>query len=202
LRVLVGREVEEGYRQVGPGRPGPNTEYRRIETSRHRIRFEADAEALVREARCDGLFPLLTDDETLSLAEALGKYKYQPFVGKRHEQLKSVFGVMPMWLKNSGRIASLLWLYYVVELLQALLEREVRRQLETNGVVSLALYPERRASELPTAALVFNAVEGLRRHRLLDEQGQELRRSHDELAGAGQAVLQLLGVENTPYAVS
>lgn len=202
LRVVVEREVEEEYRQVGPGRPGPNTEYRRIETSRYRIRFAEDAEALVREARCDGLFPLLTNDEALSLAEALGKYKYQPFVEKRHEQLKSVFGVMPMWLKNSGRIASLLWLYYVVELLQALLEREVRRQMEASGVASLALYPERRASELPTAALVFNALEGLRRHRLLDEQGQELRRFHDELPGAGQEVLQLLGVENTPYTVS
>jgi transposase len=202
LRVIVDREVEEGYRQVGPGRPGPNTEYRRVETGRYRIRFEEDAEALAREARCDGLFPLLSNDEALSLGEALGKYKYQPFVEKRHEQLKSVFGVTPVWLKNSGRVASLLWLYYVVELLQALLEREVRRQMEGNGVASLALYPERRATELPTAALVFNALEGLRRHRLLDEQGQELRRFHDELPAPGQEVLELLGVEGTPYGVA
>src|SRR5204863_4847632 len=102
---------------------------------------------LSREARCDGLFPLLTNDETLSLGEALGKYKYQPFVEKRHEQLKSVFGVTPVWLKNTGRVASLLWLYYVVELVQALLGREVRRRMAANEVASLALYPERRASE-------------------------------------------------------
>jgi transposase len=202
LRVIVDREVEADYRQVGPGRPGPHTEYRRVETSRYRIRFEEDAEALRREARGDGLFPLLSNDESLGLEEALSKYKYQPFVEKRHEQLKSVFGVTPIWLKNTGRVASLLWLYYVVELLQALLEREVRRQMEQHGVASLALYPERRASELPTAAVVFNALEGLRRHRLLDEQGQELRRFHDELAAAGQEVLDLLGVEATPYGLS
>ena len=202
LRIRIDREVEESYRQVGPGRPGPNTAYRRVETSRYRIRFEEDAEALVREARCDGLFPLLSNDETLSLAEALLKYKYQPFVEKRHEQLKSVFGVTPVWLKNTGRVASLLWLYFVVELVQALLEREVRRQMARNGVASLALYPERRASELPTAALVFNALEGLRRHRLLDEQGQELRRFHDELPAAGQEVLGLLGVEGAPYGLA
>ncbi len=53
-----------------------------------------------REALCDGLFPLMTNEEKLSLKEALLKYKYQPFVEKRHEQLKSVFGVTPMWLKN------------------------------------------------------------------------------------------------------
>jgi transposase len=202
LRILLDREVEESYRQVGPGRPGPHTEYRRVETSQYRIRFEEDAEALLREARCDGLFPLLTNDESLSLEEALGKYKYQPFVEKRHEQLKSVFAVTPMWLKNTGRVASLLWLYYVVELLQALLEREVRRRMAMHGIASLALYPERRASELPTAAVVFNALEGLRRHRLLDEQGQELRRFHDELPAAGQEVLELLGVEATPYGLS
>ena len=73
LRAVIDREVEESYRQVGPGRPGPNTEYRRVETSRYRIRFEEDAEALVREARCDGLFPLLTNDESLSLEEARRK---------------------------------------------------------------------------------------------------------------------------------
>jgi transposase len=199
LRIILDREVEEDYRQVGPGRPGSNTAYRRVQTSRYRIRFEEDAEALVREARCDGLFPLMTNDEDLSLEEALTKYKYQPFVEKRHEQLKSVFGVTPMWLKNTGRVASLLWLYFVVELLQALLEREVRRQMAANGVASLALYPERRASEQPTAALVFNALEGLRRHRLLDEQGQELRRFHDELPVAAQEALELLGVERSPY---
>ena len=38
--------------------------------------------------------------------------------------------------------------------------------------------------------------------RLLDEQGQELRRFHDELPAAGQGVLELLGVEGAPYGVS
>jgi transposase len=202
LRVAIDREVEEAYRQVGPGRPGPNTEYRRVETVRYRIRVEEDADALRREARCDGLFPLLTNDEVLGLEEALGKYKYQPFVEKRHEQLKSVFGVTPVWLKNVGRVASLLWLYYVVELVQALVEREVRRQMVANQVASLALYPERRASELPTTALVFSALEGSRRHRLLDREGQELRRFHDELPAAAQKVLELLGVRGAPYGLA
>jgi transposase len=199
LRVVVEREVEEAYRQVGPGRPGPNTEYQRVESWRYRARFEEDGAALTREARCDGLFPLLSNDTTLSLEEALGKYKYQPFVEKRHEQLKSVFGVAPVWLKNVGRIESLLWLYYVVELTQALLEREVRRRMAANGLESLALYPERRPSEAPTAELVLTALEGHRRHRLLDEQGVELRQFHDALPEAARELLELLGVDRTPY---
>jgi transposase len=201
LRIVIDQEVEESYRQMGPGRPGPHTEYRRVETSRYRIHFEEDGEALRREARCDGLFPLLTNDEALSLAEALSKYKYQPFVEKRHEQLKSIFGVTPVWLKNAGRVASLLWLYYVVELVQALIERELRRQMADHEVASLRLYPEGRASQLPTAALVFNALEGVRRHRLLGEGGQELHRFHDELPDAAEEVLELLGVDASPYGI-
>ncbi len=107
-----------------------------------------------------------------------------------------------MWLKNPGRVESLLWLYYVVELVQALLEREVRRQMEEAEVDSLALYPERRHSEAPTAQLVINALEGHRRHRLLDEQGHELRRFYDELADAAQEVLELLGVDGAPYGLN
>jgi transposase len=199
LRVAIDRTVTEVHRQRGPGRPGPDTEYRRVEHWEYRIRFEEDSEALRREARCDGLFPLLSNDEALGLAEALGKYKYQPFVEKRHEQLKSVFDVAPVWLKSVRRVESLLWLYYVVELVQALVEREVRRHMEERGLESLALYPERRASAAPTAELVFHALEGQRRHRLLDEQGQELRRFHDELPEAAEQVLELLGVDTAPY---
>jgi transposase len=165
LRVEVERVSEAVFRQQGPGRPGPHTPYRRLEHGHYRVRFEQDGEALRRAAIADGLFPLLTNDESLSLAEALGKYKYQPFVEKRHEQLKSIFGVTPMWLKNTKRIESLLWLYYAVELLGALVEREVRRRMAAVGVTSLALYPEGRGSEAPTTELVFGVLEGQRRHR-------------------------------------
>src|SRR5207244_8230341 len=127
-----------------------------------RIVLEEDGEAVAADARCDGLFPLVTNDGSLSLEEALGKYKYQPFVEKRHEQLKSVFDVAPVWLKSPRRVASLLWLYFVVELVQALVEREVRRQMRAGSVGWLNLYPENRASEAPTAGVVFATLEGHR----------------------------------------
>jgi transposase len=199
LHLRVEEEVEQEYQQDGPGRPGPQTPYRRMEIRHYRLRFEEDGEALAREARCDGLFPLLTNDKELSLEDALGKYKYQPFVEKRHQQLKSGFNVMPMWLKNVGRVESMLWLYYVVELVEALVEREVRQAMQQRQWASLPLYPEGRPTEAPTAALVFDVLEGHRRHRLLNDAGQELRRFHDPLSPIGQSVLQLLGVNGTPY---
>jgi hypothetical protein len=138
----------------------------------------------------------------LSTREALLEYKDQPFVEKRHEQLKSVFGVAPVWLKDVARVESLLWLYYVVELVGALLERELRKQMAKGKRASLALYPEGRPCAAPTANVVFSILEGHRRRSLLDEHGQELRTFHDELPEAAQEVLQLLGVDTAPYGLT
>lgn len=202
LRVCVEAEVAEEYRQVRPGRPGPDTEYRRVEVRTYRIQVDEDGAAIAADALCDGLFPLVTNDENLSLVETLAKYKYQPFVEKRHEQLKSVFGVAPVWLKSPRRVASLLWLYFVVELVQALVEREVRQQMRVRGVRRLNLYPEGRGSAAPTAGLVFSALERHRRHRLFDAGGELLRTFHDELPEAAVQVLNLLGVEGTAYGLA
>ena len=202
LRVRVAAAVQETFHQVGPGRPGPDTQYRRIEARTYRVHFDEDGAAVAADALADGLFPLVTNDESLGLEEALAKYKYQPFVEKRHEQLKSVFGVAPVWLKSPRRVAALLWLYFVVELVQALVEREVRRQMRARGVRRLNLYPEGRASAAPTAGLVFGALAGHRRHRLFDGRGQLLRTFHDEVPKPVQQALELLGVEGNAYGLA
>jgi len=95
----VGLEVREQaepiFRQARRGRPGPATRYLR----RHRLRFDVEwcptIATIAYDARCDGIFPLITNDRDLSLAEILTAYKYQPRLEKRHEQLKSVFAVAP-----------------------------------------------------------------------------------------------------------
>ena len=100
-----------------------------------------------------------------------------------------------------ARIESVLWLYYVVELIGALVERQVRRAMAGDGIESLGLYPEGRASVAPTTGVVFDVLEGHRRHRLLDEQGQELRRFYDPLSEDARRVLQLLGVSTMAYGI-
>lgn len=202
LDVQVDREVETYHEQINPGRPGPNTKYRKVEVTRYHIRFVENAVALRREARCDGLFPLMTNDTGLSVADALSKYKYQPFVEKRHEQLKSVFGVAPVWLKKVDRVESLLWLYFVVELVGALIEREVRRAVSSRKVKDLALYPDGGVTDRATTELVFNTLEGHRRHRLLDAEGKELKRFHDPLPDVAKDVLDLLGMGCDAYGIN
>ena len=199
LRVRVAEEVRVEHVQVGPGRPGPQTLYRQVQTKTYKIRVEENEEGLRRAERCDGLFPLMSNDKALSLSEALARYKYQPYAEKRHEQLKSVFGVTPVWLRKARRVEALLWLYHVVEVVQALLEREVRRKMHKGNMASLALYPEGRPSEAPTAALVLGMVQGQRRYQMLDEQGQVRHSVHDPLPEAARQVLDWLGIDRAAY---
>ena len=127
------------------------------------------------------------------------KYKYQPFAEKRHQQLKSVFRVMPLWLKNSRRVESLLWLYHVVDLVQALLEREVRQQMKQAGIASLPLYAEDRQSKAPTAQMVLKAFQGHRRYRVFDASGSEVLCVHDPVSEVGMTLLNLLGIDRSAY---
>jgi transposase len=202
LVVVIEEAVQVEHVQVGRGRPGPNTLFKQVQIKSYKIGVENNEEALRRAARCDGLFALMSNDKSLNLQDALEKYKYQPYAEKRHEQLKSVFGVRPVWLKNAKRVESLLWLYHLVELVQALVEREVRREMEEAEINSLPLYPERRPSREPTSELVLNALQGVRRHRLLDEQGREIYRFHDQVSEVARTVLDFLQIDYSAYGLS
>jgi transposase len=202
LQVGIEEVVHVEYVQVGRGRPGPSTLYKQVQIKTYKICVENNEAALLRAARCDGLFALMSNDTNLSVQEGLEKYKYQPYAEKRHQQLKSVFGVRPVWLKNSKRVESLLWLYHMVELVQALLEREVRQQMDQAGINSLPLYPENRLCAEPTSELILKALQGHRRHRLLDQQGQEIYRFHDPVSDVAQTILDLLSIDVSAYGLS
>jgi transposase len=202
LHVVIEEVVQSEHVQVGPGRPGAETLYKEVQHKSYKIRVTDNAVALQRAARCDGLFAMISNDTSLSLQEALQKYKYQPYAEKRHQQLKSVFEVRPVWLKNARRVESFLWLYHMVELVQSLLERELRRQMQQAGIASLPLHLENRPSAKPTTELVLNALQGLRRHRLLDQQGREIYRFHDPVSEVAQSVLRLLNIDCSAYGIS
>jgi transposase len=199
VRVRIDEEVRVKHVQVGRGRPGPNTLFRQVQVKRYRVRAEEDEDALRRAQACDGLFPLMTNDKKLTVAEALAAYKYQPYAEKRHEQLKSVFGVTPMWLKKARRVESVLWVYHLVEVVQALVEREVRRHMKERGIKTLALYPEGRGSKAPTAELILGMVQGHRRYQMIDGRGQVVHTSHDPVPEAARQALAFLGVSPSAY---
>ena len=112
LRVkLVARELHR-HLQITPGKPTWRTAYRRVTTTTWQALVDLDSQTLRASAVTDGIFPLITNlpADTHPPLEILKIYKYQAFVEKRHEQLKSVAEVVPVNFKSPARSDAFLFL--------------------------------------------------------------------------------------------
>ena len=199
IRAEVTLLEEERFTQATRGRPGPRTAYIRHPHQRPVLHWQSDAQARLDEARTDGVFPLVTNDEKLTLKEALEAYKHQPSLEKRHEQLKSVLDVRPVMLKNHLRIEAFLFLYFLALMTEALIERDIRARMRTLGIKKLPLYPEERPCAAPTTERLFELFADLRRHRLVDEAGRVHQRFYDKLTEPQRTVLRLFKLSAHEY---
>jgi transposase len=200
LLVEVVQHQEHHFRQVGPGRPGPKTRYVRKTRKSWRLQWLVDEEMIAYDRKSDGMYPLLTNDRTLANAQVLQAHKRQPIVEKRFEQTKTVFEIAPAMLKNEGRVEALFFVYFLALLVQALIERELRRQMKRQDVEHLPLYPEERTTKHPTSEQIFRLFALMQRH-VLQQDGQDVRTFEPELTDLQQQVLGLLGIsEEAIYA--
>jgi transposase len=190
---------EPQFTQAERGRPGPKTAYIRHMHQLVQLRWQPQVQALKDEARTDGIFPLITNDENLSMTDVLLAYKHQPALEKRHQQFKSVLEVRPMMLKNHTRIEAFLFLYFLALLIEALIEREMRQRMKKLGLKKIPLYPEERPCAAPTTERVFELFEDLRRHRLVDNDGNVRQRFYDALTEPQRTVLRLLQLPQKQY---
>jgi transposase len=193
ITVEVVERTTESYRQEKRGRPGNTTRYVKHERTRFEMEHRVDMEKLDAEARCDGVFPLITNDRTITEMEVLLAYKKQPALERRFEQLKTDFVVAPVYLKEASRIQALLCVYFFVLLVESLLERELRRAMERSSVESLPLYPERRACRRPTARRVIDLFEDVQQHTLTSGENPAMTFT-TELTRLQRRVLRLLGI--------
>lgn len=100
IQVGVTETVEKTYRQQQRGRPGPNTCYQRTVKPRFGLDWRTRDDVVAADAASDGCFPLITNDTTMTPAEVLAAYRYQPNLEKRHAGLKSTIEVAPVWLND------------------------------------------------------------------------------------------------------
>ena len=164
--VTIEERLQERYRQERRGRPTKDTRYLKQVSTRFGLSYQIDHARIAEDQRCDGVFPLVTNVLELSEREVLLVYKRQPVIEKRFSQLKTDFGVAPVYLKDVSRIQSLLCVYFLVLLVEALLERELRQAMEREGLDSLPLYPEDRPCRRPTARRVIDLFHDVHRHTL------------------------------------
>jgi len=193
-------EEDFSYKQEKRGRPGLDTQY--IKVRKERWSFEAmpNATKIAEVAATDGMFPLITNigTDTLSAKDVLEKYKFQPYIEKRHQQFKSVFEAAPVYLKLPHRIEALMFVYFISLTLNALIERELRLAMAKKGIQSLPLYPEERICRCPTTERVIDLFSNLRRHRLLDGR-KEIKCFYDPISELQEQILDLLDVSKDNY---
>jgi transposase len=193
IEVTIEEHTTERYRQERRGRPGPGTRYVKREETRFDLSWRLAHDRLAEEARCDGIFPLITNVLTLSERELLLAYKQQSRIETRFAQLKSDFVAAPVYLKETSRIQALLCVYFFALLVESLLERELRRAMDGAGIESLPLYPEGRACRRPTARRVIDVFEEVQRHELTEGKSPALVFT-TELTRLQRRVLRLLGM--------
>ena len=194
---IIARE-NETFRQAQRGRPNAKTRYVREVAVRWDLTQDVDPARLAQERLSDGVFPLVSNDFDLSEKELLWAYKNQPKIEKRFSQLKTDFAVAPVHLHSPTRIVAFLCVYFFALLIEALLERELRRQMESAEIDALPLYPEGRPCRYPTARRVIDLFDNVQRHALTvgDQPPTELV---TELSPLQRRVLKLLHLAPERY---
>ncbi len=194
---IVGTE-EHRYRQATAGRPGRATRYVRRTKRGWRLDWRIDENMIAYDRKSDGMYPLLTNDRTLTVQDAFAAHRRQPAIEKRFAQLKSVFAIAPVFLKNEARIEAFFCVYFLALLVQALVERELRQGMHRAGVSELPLYPEDRACHRPTAEQIFRLF-SLMARTALDVGGKTVRVLPPELTELQRQVLRLMKIPSTVF---
>jgi transposase len=198
IQVEILPREEETYRQAKRGRPGKDTRYVRQVKTRLELRYEIDIAGVSEAGTSDGVFPLVSNVTDLSSRELLFAYKRQPTIEKRFSQLKTDFAVAPVYLKEVRRIQALLCVYFFALLIEALLERELRRAMQREAIEWLPMYPEGRPCRWPTARRLIDLFESVQRHMLTQgKRPPELMVT--ELSHLQRKLLKLLALPANNY---
>jgi transposase len=164
LKVDIAVEQVEKFRQVTRGRSSANTTYRKSVQSVPTISCSRDENAISKVEMMDGdLFPLATNTD-LDASAGLRAYKYQPKLEKRHALLKSGLQVAPIFLKKNDRIEALMFVYFLAQLVSALIERQLRnamREPRTKASIPARLRVQNRAMESRIWSAVLCQTKGL-----------------------------------------
>jgi transposase len=187
------------YYQEKRGRPGAKTRWRRRIKTRFQLTWTLRQEQIDYDARCDGLFPLITNT-ALSPQQILESYKSkQPLVERQHHLLKAVQSGVPVFLHSNSRIEALFFLHFVALVVNALLERQVRQAMATRGINTLPLYAEERECRAPSAERILETFGSLQRH-LLRKGGTVTQHFDPELTPLHRTILRLAGLSKKTFA--
>jgi transposase len=198
LHVEIGTTREETRRQIGKGRPGPDTKYKRTIKTVFTLGWSRNITRLRQEASVDGVFPLLCTDPELTAKEALQAYKYQPRLEKRFQQFKYIHHGAPLLFKKLERIEATMFAFFIALMIQALIERQVRAQMADRKIPAITLYPEDRDASHPTTAKIMGLFQDVSTYAL-HTSSKAAKEYRDDLTDVQQMVLNFLNIPETRY---
>jgi transposase len=162
LRVRVQGRIEQRRHYLQRGRPTATTPMELERHTTYTLNVHRDRQALARERRTDGVFPLVINLATAPKREVLSMYKFQPYLEKRFSLAKTDLEIAPVYLKKPRRAAGLLHAYFIALVVASLIEREVRNGMRRRKLKNLLLLPENRPTATPTCPRVLEAFRDLR----------------------------------------
>lgn len=180
------------------GRPGKYPRYQLRRHTSYILDWSRNSEALLREARTDGVFPLLCTDPAISPKQVLQAYKFQPRLEKRFAQFKSIHRATPLLFKKISRVEANMFLFFISLMVQALLERLVRQRLKQKKHLPLKLYPEDRDAPHPTTSQILKTFDGLSSY-VVTQNDRPIEHYRDELNDTHKAVLKLLDIDENTF---
>jgi hypothetical protein len=112
--------------------------------------------------------------------------------------LKGPQEVAPVYLETPHRIEALLLCHFLAMLTEALIEREIRTSMKTQGLAGIPLYPELRNCPAPSAPRILEIFDDVQRHQLIS-QDQIVQTFQPQLTPLQQQVLDLLHIPASVY---
>jgi transposase len=203
VEALIKYEIEGSRRyerKFGrPGRPKKEAKCKITWKQVFSISFEVDEIAVAEVATTDGIFPLITnlDTEVFPPQRVLEIYKFQPFLEKRHSQLKTWHELTPVLLKKAERVIAYLHMHVMALMVATLIERTLRKAMRAQGIESIPIYPEKRLCPYPTTFDVVRAFRGVERYEVSD--GERTSLFPAQLSPLQKQLLSLLEVPLALY---
>ena len=196
-RLNVHREVRRHH--PGRGRPKASDQPTLSWQERFCLTFEVNQQAIQRDALCDGVFPIITNlaESDYTARRVLEIYKFQPFLEKRHSQLKTWQEVTPVLLKKSQRVIAYLHVHIMALTVASLMERQLRKAMKRHGIDALPIYPEDKPCPAPTMFDIARLFQGVERFEVL--HGDQLTLFPAKLTPLQKQVLEMLEVPASLY---
>lgn len=197
ISYRIHREVQHEIRHRKTGRPGLTDVGTSVKKEYFSLSFQLNDARLKQEALTDGVFPLITNLKDHAPKEILEIYKYQPFLEKRHSQLKTYQQVAPAFLKKPERVIAYLHMNVMALMVATLIERQLRIAMSRNSIASLPLYPEGKPCKYPTTFDIVRLFKSVERYEVAN--GEQLHIFPATLNSIQKQVLNLLEVPLSLY---